>query len=806
MSVIASLFRRRSAPVLVAGAAGLIAAAFGLAPQAAGSPTLAPLLHSKATSKVVADKYIVVLKAGAGQVSLATSQVVAKSAGGTVGYVYDRALQGFSVTATAVQLDRIRALPDVDYVAPVVVMSADTIQVGPPKGLDRTSERFLGLDNRYTYSHNGTNVHAYVVDTGIRSTHVQLSPRVLGGFTSIIDANGTSDCNGHGTHVAGTIGGTTYGIAKNVFLHPVRVLDCTGTGDSSTVIAGVNWVLANAVFPAVMNMSIGGPADPATDAAVNAAITAGITVAVAAGNDTIDACTQSPADVPDAITVGSVNPVNDTVSSFSNFGPCLDLYGPGEGILSAYYTSNTAAAIGSGTSQATPHVSGVAALYLQTHPAASPATVRAAIMYAADDATTVGWPGIVSLPALSPNVLLHWGSVNDGHDDGDPHLQTVDGINYDFQSAGEFTLLRDGKQEIQTRQTAVETTSSPITNPYTGLTSCVSLNTAFAASLNGHRVTFEPNISGIPDPSGLQLRIDGALTVLGAGGANLGPGGHVSNYGSGGIQVDFPDGTTSIVTSNWWPTESRWYLNVAVYHTAMSEGIAGSLAVGSWLPALPGGASMGPIPGSLHQRYLDLNTTYANAWRVTNASSLFDYLPGTSTATFTFPSWPGEKAPCRLEGGNGKVHEPLPLADAQKACRAIVNKDRNLGCVSDVMVTGEPGFARAHQVSEQIDVGSTRTLVDDPQPTTERGKPAKFRVTVGRNVTANDNPIPVGAVQIFVDGKEASGSIKLDQNGQATITVTNIEPGQREITAAFVPAKDSSYLSSLSVPVNHTVR
>jgi subtilisin family serine protease len=816
MSARPSRARRTRRLLFTVGTTGLLAIGAGFASTASGGPSLAPVLH-KSGAPTIPNQYVVVFKRGTTPSTMLAAQSVARTAGGKIGYTYGAALTGFSVTATPAQLDQLRALPEVDYVEPDVIMTADVVihQASPPLGLDRTSERYLALDGDYTYTagDDGTGVHVYVIDTGIRATHVELAPRVsASGFTAIADGNGTNDCQGHGTHVAGTVGGTTYGIAKNVTLHPVRVLDCGGSGSASGVIAGVDWVAANAVHPAVANMSLGGPGFTALDTSVTNAIATGITFAIAAGNATpatgwlpVDACTQSPARVPNAITVGSVNPVNDTYSWFSNFGTCLDLFGPGEGIVSASNTSDTATATHDGTSQATPHVAGAAARFLQTHPAASPAVVQAAIMTAADTSAYPLWAGIVSLPAGSPNILLHWGALNDGIDDGDPHISTVGGIHYDFQSAGEFVLLEDGPTQLQTRQTAVETTTSPITNPYTGLTSCVSLNTAFAAKVGDHRLSFQPSLSGDPDPSGMHLRIDGALITPTATGMNLGAGGHVSSYGAGGIQVDFPDGTTSIVTPNWWPSESRWYLTVHVYHTPASEGIAGALAPGSWLPALPGGASMGPMPANLHQRFVDLNTTFADAWRVTNASSLFDYAPGTSTATFTFPSWPGEKSPCRLEGSQRKPVEPTDLETAKKVCSVIVDKDHNLDCVSDVKVTGELGFAKAHQISEAIQVGSTRTLIDDPQPQTQPGKPALFTITVGRNAGASQGAVPTGTVQLLVDGKAASGQIKLDR-GQATITIGNLEQGVHQVSAAYAPAKASVYLASISVPVSHTVR
>jgi subtilisin family serine protease len=222
----------------------------------------------------------------------------------------------------------------------------------------------------------------------------------LSGYTAINDGNGTNDCNGHGTHVAGTVGGSTYGVAKNVTLYAVRVLGCNGSGSNSGVIAGVNWVTSNRVLPAVANMSLGGGASSALDTAVNNSINAGVTYAIAAGNSNANACSYSPARVAAAITVGSTTNT-DARSSFSNFGTCLDLFAPGSGITSAWHTNDTATNTISGTSMATPHVAGVAALYLQTNPGASAATVRNALVGNATSGKVTG-PG-----SGSPNLLLY---------------------------------------------------------------------------------------------------------------------------------------------------------------------------------------------------------------------------------------------------------------------------------------------------------------------------------------------------------------------------------------------------------------
>ncbi|MPZ97621.1 MAG: S8 family serine peptidase, partial [Propionibacteriales bacterium] len=273
-------------------------------------------------------------------------------------------------------------------------------------GIDRIDQRNLPLSNSYTYNQTGAGVTAFIIDTGIRATHNDLSGRVGSGFTAINDGNGTNDCHGHGTHVAGTVGSETYGVAKDVALRPVRVLGCDGSGTTAGVIDGVDWVTANKAASSVANMSLGGGVSTALDNAVGASINAGVTYAVAAGNDFgANACNGSPARVSAAITVGSTTS-SDARSSFSNIGSCLDLFAPGSNITSTWNTSNTATNTISGTSMATPHVAGVAALYLQANPGAPAATVRDAIVNGATNGV-VGNPG-----SGSPNKLLY--SLLDG--------------------------------------------------------------------------------------------------------------------------------------------------------------------------------------------------------------------------------------------------------------------------------------------------------------------------------------------------------------------------------------------------------
>jgi len=291
---------------------------------------------------------------------------------------YEHVLPGFVVRADSRQLQRLLADSRVDYVEQDGVVEASATQNGATWGLDRVDQRNLPLNSTYIYDTTASNVHAYIVDTGVLGSHAEFSGRMGNGYTAITDANGTSDCNGHGTHVAGTVGGTTYGVAKQAIIHPVRVLGCTGSGTNSGVIAGMDWVVANHVKPAVANMSLGGGASTATDDAIQRMHAAGVTVVVAAGNDNANACNYSPARAVNAITVGSTTNT-DARSSFSNFGTCLDIFAPGSNILSAWFTGTSASNTISGTSMAAPHVAGVAALYLANNPAATPAQVATAL-------------------------------------------------------------------------------------------------------------------------------------------------------------------------------------------------------------------------------------------------------------------------------------------------------------------------------------------------------------------------------------------------------------------------------------------
>jgi subtilisin family serine protease len=334
----------------------------------------------------------------------ASAQRLASQYGGRISYTYHSALSGFAVKGLSEkQARRLAANPAVEYVQRDGVYKISDTQANPPSwGLDRIDQRNLPLDNSYTYPTTASNVHAYVIDTGIRFTHQTFGGRAVSGRDTVDNDNDATDCNGHGTHVSGTIGGSQYGVAKGVQLVGVRVLDCNGSGSTSGVVAGIDWVTANAIKPAVANMSLGGGADATLDAAVVRSINSGVTYGIAAGNENQNACNDSPARVAQAITVGATT-TTDARASFSNFGTCVDIFAPGQGITSSWNSSDTATNTISGTSMATPHVVGAAALIAAANPGFTPAQVRDAMVNNATNGV-VGNPG-----SGSPNKLLFVG-------------------------------------------------------------------------------------------------------------------------------------------------------------------------------------------------------------------------------------------------------------------------------------------------------------------------------------------------------------------------------------------------------------
>ncbi len=351
-----------------------------------------------AAAKPIKGRYIVVLKDDAASLQTEAAKArngllagkrlapsVANVAAGlagqygmTVKQSYTNVLRGFVVNAQPANIQRLLRDPRVAYVEEDGLMRASATQTGATWGIDRIDQRNLPLSGSYTYSTNASNVSAYVIDTGILASHSQFGGRVMTGYTAINDGYGSSDCAGHGTHVAGTIGGSTYGVAKGVKLYPVRVLGCDGYGSTSGIVAGMDWVANTHSGPAVANMSLGGGASTATDQAVTRLRNSGVVVVVAAGNENQNACNVSPARAQGAITVGSTDRY-DARSSFSNWGSCVNIFGPGSSITSSWSTGTSATNTISGTSMATPHVAGAVALYLAANPTATPAQVETAL-------------------------------------------------------------------------------------------------------------------------------------------------------------------------------------------------------------------------------------------------------------------------------------------------------------------------------------------------------------------------------------------------------------------------------------------
>ncbi|GAA4932130.1 S8 family peptidase [Actinoplanes utahensis] len=398
---------RRPAFRLIAAASAATALLCGLTGPAVAAP-VGPVLGT-GVEGAIPGSYIVVLKSGTDTAAgvADTSRELVREYGGTVAGEYHATVRGFHLNATAAQARRLAADPGVAFVeqdAEISTAAEPITQSGPTWGLDRIDQPALPLSGSYTHR-SAAGVTAYVIDTGVKIGHREFGGRAVDGWDFVDNDAVADDCHGHGTHVAGTIGGATYGVAKDVGLVALKVLGCDGSGSFAGFIAAVDWVTANAKRPAVANMSLGGSLSTSLNAAVQRSIAQGVTYVLAAGNANRNACEVSPAATPEAITVGATDSA-DTRASFSNYGPCLDVFAPGVRIASAGTASDWDVKLLSGTSMAAPHVAGAAALILGAHPDRSPAQVR-------DDLVAGAGVDLVGNPGDgSPNRLLHTGHLN----------------------------------------------------------------------------------------------------------------------------------------------------------------------------------------------------------------------------------------------------------------------------------------------------------------------------------------------------------------------------------------------------------
>ena len=549
--------------------------------------------------------YIVVLKGPNGSSSI---EADISRAGGRTERRFTHVLNGLSVRIKNSEVARLRNNPNVLLVEPDQQMFAvDTQSPTPSWGLDRIDQRSLPLNSTFTATAQGSGVDTYIVDTGIYASHTEFTGRLAAGFSSIADSNGTNDCNGHGTHVAGTTAGTTYGIAKSATLIPVRVLDCSGSGSNSGVIAGLDWIVAHHISgkAAVVNMSLGGGASTALDTAVQNVINDGIVMVVAAGNSNVDACNTSPARATNALTVGatgqySTGETTDSRSSYSNYGPCLDIFAPGSRITSSWIGGSAAISTISGTSMAAPHVAGVAAVLFGRYPSSTASQIASMLRTAATPNVVIG-PG-----TGSPNYLLYLDPLG-----GTP--SGPDAVTPVAPSAPTAITITPSSGSLSIKFTAGSAGTSPITNYKYSLDGGVTWLTRSPAS------TLSPIVvSGLTNGSTYSVSIR-AISTAG-------------------------DGIASTLVNATIPSAPSAPLLV----TALAS--ANRTARVTWTLGVNGGS---PITSHVVTAYLNGTTTVAKSVTVSGATTTAATVSGlTSGRTYTF----------RVQAINAYGRSPVSLA------------------------------------------------------------------------------------------------------------------------------------------------
>ena len=549
--------------------------------------------------------YIVVLKGPNGSSSI---EADISRAGGRTERRFTHVLNGLSVRIKNSEVARLRNNPNVLSIEPDQQMFAvDTQSPTPSWGLDRIDQRSLPLNSTFTATAQGSGVDTYIVDTGIYASHTEFTGRLAAGFSSIADSNGTNDCNGHGTHVAGTTAGTTYGIAKSATLIPVRVLDCSGSGSNSGVIAGLDWIVAHHISgkAAVVNMSLGGGASTALDTAVQNVINDGIVMVVAAGNSNVDACNTSPARATNALTVGatgqySTGETTDSRSSYSNYGPCLDIFAPGSRITSSWIGGSAAISTISGTSMAAPHVAGVAAVLFGRYPSSTASQIASMLRTAATPNVVIG-PG-----TGSPNYLLYLDPLG-----GTP--SGPDAVTPVAPSAPTAITITPSSGSLSIKFTAGSAGTSPITNYKYSLDGGVTWLTRSPAS------TLSPIVvSGLTNGSTYSVSIR-AISTAG-------------------------DGIASTLVNATIPSAPSAPLLV----TALAS--ANRTARVTWTLGVNGGS---PITSHVVTAYLNGTTTVAKSVTVSGATTTAATVSGlTSGRTYTF----------RVQAINAYGRSPVSLA------------------------------------------------------------------------------------------------------------------------------------------------